>query len=58
MRMPCRPCEDTALWAKILTVNGDDVTDRVPSETRLSMVFQCPRAYPHMTVQGKCRDSA
>lgn len=41
--------EDTSR-GKIL-LDGDDVTDRVPSERGLSMVFQSYALYPHMTVR-------
>ncbi len=32
-------------------IDGADVTDRVPSERRLAMVFQSYALYPHMTVR-------
>ncbi len=41
--------EDTSR-GKIL-LDGDDVTDRVPSERGLSMVFQSYALYPHMSVR-------
>ena len=31
-------------------IDGEDVTDRLPSERGLSMVFQSYALYPHMTV--------
>ena len=33
-----------------ISIDGTDVTDRVPSERKLSMVFQSYALYPHMTV--------
>ncbi|AJY46319.1 ABC transporter ATP-binding protein [Martelella endophytica] len=34
-----------------ILLNGDDVTDRLPSERGLSMVFQSYALYPHMNVR-------
>jgi len=31
-------------------IDGDDVTDKIPSERALSMVFQSYALYPHMSV--------
>jgi len=33
-------------------LDGNDVTDRLPSERELSMVFQSYALYPHMNVEG------
>ena len=33
-----------------ILIDGDDVTDRLPSERGLSMVFQSYALYPHMDV--------
>lgn len=41
--------EDTSRGKIFL--DGEDVTDRVPSERELSMVFQSYALYPHMTVE-------
>ena len=34
-----------------ILLDGDDVTDRLPSERGLSMVFQSYALYPHMNVR-------